>query len=262
MYSRVNKLVGNFDPVTFSPQNLHDCAPQSRPRSKCGVVQLVSQLVCTGACMALARLTVVLCGILLASQTVYASDSPSNLRFMRVHGPANPPYGFLQFCRSFADECRTESLSNTRFNTSPYKLIELDTINRRVNAAVSPATDNEVYGVEEYWTFPSAHGTRVQGDCEDYVVLKRKLLMARGWPASALLITVVLDENGDGHAVLTARTAQGDFVLDNKAREVKLWSQTPYRFVMRQSYINPKVWMSLDPRATATPQSLAGLKTN
>lgn len=258
MYSRVNKPVSNSASVIFSPQNLHDCAPQSASRLFRGVVRLVS----SGACMALARLTVVLCGILLVTQTVYASDSPNNLRFMRVHGQANPPYGFLQFCKSFADECRTGTISSTRFNASPYKLIELDTINRRVNAAVSPATDSEVYGVEEYWTFPSAHGTHVQGDCEDYVVLKRKLLMSRGWPASALLITVVLDENGDGHAVLTARTAQGDFVLDNKVREVKLWSQTPYRFVMRQSYINPKVWMSLDPRATVTPQALAGLKTN
>lgn len=134
------------------------------------------------------------------------------------------------------------------------RLAELDIINRRVNAQIKPATDQAVYGVEEYWTFPT-----VQGDCEDYVVLKRKILSQMGWPTSALLITVVQDELGEGHAVLTVRTAQGDFVLDNKVNEVRLWNQTPYKYIMRQSYLNPRVWVSLDPRATASPEALAGL---
>ena len=185
--------------------------------------------------------------------TVGASAEP---RFMRVHGQAAPPYGFLQFCRAYQTECMRQTFRSRRFEASPARLSELDQVNRHVNASVIPATDDEVYGVEEYWTFPGA-----MGDCEDYVVLKRRILMNRGWPAGSLLITVVMDEHGEGHAVLTARTAQGDFVLDNKVSEVKLWTQTPYRYVMRQSYINPKVWMSLDPRATASPQALAGLRT-
>ena len=71
--------------------------------------------------------------------------------------------------------------------------------------------------------------------------------MSRGWPASALLITVVRDELGDGHAVLTVRTKQGDYVLDNKVDTIHLWSHTPYQYLMRQSYLNPKLWMALDP---------------
>lgn len=262
MYPRVITSIVKFSPAIFSPNNLHDCHSRSATRSRCGVVQFVSQFVSTGAPMTLARLALVMCGLLLTSQVAYATDQLSNVRFMRVHGQANPPYGFLQFCQSFADECRAQSFASSRFEASPHRLIELDNINRRVNNAIAPATDSEIYGVEEHWTFPGLQGTAAQGDCEDYVVLKRKLLMARGWPASALLITVVLDENGDGHAVLTARTAHGDYVLDNKIKDVRLWSHTPYRYVMRQSYINPKVWMSLDPSATASPQSLAGLNTN
>jgi predicted transglutaminase-like cysteine proteinase len=78
--------------------------------------------------------------------------------------------------------------------------------------------------------------------------------MARGWPGSALLLTVVRDEKGEGHAVLTARTVQGDFILDNKVNEVKSWNRTGYDFMMRQSYLNPMIWMSLDPRqASETP---------
>ena len=42
--------------------------------------------------------------------------------------------------------------------------------------------------------------------------------MLRGWPESKLLITVVRDENNEGHAVLTVRTDEGDFILDNRCR--------------------------------------------
>ena len=51
-------------------------------------------------------------------------------------------------------------------------------------------TDLDLYGRIEHWTYPAA-----MGDCEDYVLLKRRLLRERGWPSSALLITVVRDEN-------------------------------------------------------------------
>jgi predicted transglutaminase-like cysteine proteinase len=60
-------------------------------------------------------------------------------------------------------------------------------------------------------------------------------------------MAVVYDEHHEGHAVLTARTARGDYILDNKNDELRLWSQTPYQFLMRQSYINPRIWMALDP---------------
>ncbi|MGI9422228.1 MAG: transglutaminase-like cysteine peptidase [Hyphomicrobiaceae bacterium] len=206
--------------------------------------------------MRLASLFAVFAIVLSAGPEFAAQANSSKSRFMRVHGQAIPPYGFIQFCESYRSECQPGQRRNARFTASLNRLIELDEINRRVNRAVKPATDSEIYGVEEYWTFPN-----VQGDCEDYVVLKRRLLMKAGWPASALLITVVMDENNDGHAVLTARTAQGDFVLDNKTAQVKLWSQTPYRYVMRQSFIDPNLWMSLDPQATVTPQSMAGLRT-
>jgi predicted transglutaminase-like cysteine proteinase len=42
-------------------------------------------------------------------------------------------------------------------------------------------------------------------DCEDYVLLKRRMLMQAGWPREALLVTVVRDKKGDGHAVLNGQ---------------------------------------------------------
>lgn len=179
-------------------------------------------------------------------------DDPSP--YMRVFGQAHPPYGFVQFCEGFAAECAAGPIEARRFGPTPEGLSELDDVNRAVNRSIQPATDLELYGVSERWTLPAA-----RGDCEDYALLKRYILLRRGWPASALLMTVVRDEQGEGHAVLTARTVQGDFILDNKVEEVKLWHTTPYQFVMRQSYLNPRVWMALDAREASSPGHLAGV---
>jgi predicted transglutaminase-like cysteine proteinase len=118
---------------------------------------------------------------------------------------------------------------------------ELAHVNRSVNAAITPATDREVYGVDEHWAYP----TGGRGDCEDYALLKRRVLIDRGWPESALLITVVRDQAGDGHAVLTVRTSEGDVVLDNVHDEILPWHRTGYRFVKRQSQWAPNIWVAL-----------------
>jgi len=182
---------------------------------------------------------------------------PEATPFMRVYGPSQPPYGFVQFCERQPEECAAGQREDVRLQASVGDLAELDTINRYVNSVIQPATDMEIYGVSEYWTLPTT-----RGDCEDYALLKRHILIRRGWPAGALTMTVVRDEKGEGHAVLTVRIAQGDFVLDNKTDEIKPWHKTSYEFVMRQSFVNPRLWMSLDPRHAITPSAIAGVRRN
>ncbi len=87
-------------------------------------------------------------------------------------------------------------------------------MNYDVNTKIQPLTDQEIYGVEENGL---SHDV---GDCEDYVLLKQKLLINKGFSPADLLITVVLQPNGEGHAVLTVRTDRGDFVLDNMRNKV------------------------------------------
>src|SRR5262245_47260995 len=175
--------------------------------------------------------------------------------YMRVFGVTQPPYGFVEFCQRMPEECKSGPLEEQRFSATPERLSELHNINQAVNHEITPATDLEIYGQTEYWTIPTT-----RGDCEDFPLPKGKRLMARGWPTSALLITVVRDEKGEGHAVLTVRTMQGDFILDNKVDEVKIWHRTPYDYVMRQSYLNTRVWMSLDPKAASSTLPLAGVQ--
>ncbi len=175
---------------------------------------------------------------------------------MHPSGPIQPPAAFLQFCGEAPQECEATPSSTARVTESPERLGELDKVNRQVNHAITPMTDLEHYGVSDYWTLPEDG----KGDCEDYALLKRHNLIKLGWPASALLMTVVLDENGDGHAVLTARTTEGDFILDNKTDQIRLWSETHYRFVMRQSFVNPVAWVDLDPVDDTTAAAVAGIR--
>lgn len=107
--------------------------------------------------------------------------------------------------------------------------------------AVEPVTDYEYYKKEEHWTYPQRYG-----DCEDYALLKRYMLMQKGWPASSLLITVVRQQNGDGHAVLTVRTDRADYVLDNLKSKIKSWNKTKYRYLKRQSADHSGRWTKIN----------------
>ncbi len=191
-----------------------------------------------------------------AQQVAVISPATRAPEFMRIYGSSQPPYGFVAFCERMPQECVVTSPDDSRYQATPQALSELDEVNRTANHEIEPATDMEVYGVAEYWTIP-----KTRGDCEDYALLKRHRLIARGWPSGVLLMTVVRDEKNEGHAVLTARTTQGDFILDNKVDVVRLWNQTPYHYVMRQSYMDPKVWVSLDPNDASTPSALSGVQS-
>ncbi len=86
----------------------------------------------------------------------------------------------------------------------------------------------------------------VPGDCEDYVLEKRRQIQALGVPLSNLLITVVRKPDGEGHAILTVRTNKGDFVLDNLSDRVKPWEDTGYWYLKRQASNHTGRWVSID----------------
>jgi predicted transglutaminase-like cysteine proteinase len=169
-----------------------------------------------------------------------------------------PPIGYVTFCRDNQSECRPAQRFADRIQLTAAKLEQIEKVNDTVNTDVAPITDLELYGKPEVWAYPSGN----KGDCEDYVLLKRRLLIARGYPESALLITVVRDENNEGHAILTVRTDHGDLILDNKRREVMRWADTPYTFVKRQSERNPLVWISLLPPETAPQTAVSASNSN
>lgn len=164
-----------------------------------------------------------------------------------------PPIGWVEYCNDNPRDCTGGPSTPRDVVLTPKAWKDLVRINKWANDTVKPMTDMEHFGVVEKWSLPDDG----YGDCEDYVLLKRKLLVEAGWPREALLITVVREQNGDGHAVLTVRTDKGDFILDNQSQSIVLWSETTYRYVKRQSQSDPNRWVSLgDPRpATATASS-------
>ena len=166
-----------------------------------------------------------------------ASAVPAN---MMTLGKTNPPIGHYEFCKANPSKCgATQDEGPLALTEAKWKT--LLKVNFNANTSVEPMTDQEIYGVEERWAYP----TNV-GDCEDYVLLKQKMLVERGFSASDLLITVVLQPNGDGHAVLVVRTDRGDFVLDNMRNKVLLWSETEYQFLKRQSTRNAAQWVKIE----------------
>jgi predicted transglutaminase-like cysteine proteinase len=196
-------------------------------------------------------------GAILATSWVIACAAPAlandDLLFVSVGETARAPIGWIEFCAQRAWECKVAPTAprDVVLTTKAWK--DLVRINRHVNTRVRPMTDAEHHGVVEKWSYPDDG----YGDCEDYVLLKRRMLMEAGWPREALLITVVRDHKGDGHAVLTVKTDKGEFILDNQNEEILTWVETGYRFVKRQSQSDPNTWVSLgDPRqATATATS-------
>ncbi len=161
---------------------------------------------------------------------------------MTTEGVTKPPIGWVQFCRDNSADCRKRfssarpaPLTRTRWN-------ELVTLNVKVNATIQQVSDLDHYGEEEFWAYPDDG----KGDCEDIVLEKKRRLVALGWPEETLLITVVRDENDEGHAVLSVVSEAGDFILDNRTDLVRPWSQTGYRFIKRQAQHDPNQWVKLE----------------
>jgi predicted transglutaminase-like cysteine proteinase len=186
---------------------------------------------------------------LLAWPTASAAQERGQERspFIAVGDVTRPPAGWVQFCVEYDPECKTNPLVPRDVVLSTRTWKELERINHFVNTRVTPMTDMDHWGVVERWNYPDDG----YGDCEDYALQKRKMLMQAGWPRQALLMTVVRDRNGDGHAVLTVKTDKGEFILDNEVDEILPWSDTGYHFVKRQSQSDPNVWVSLgEPQGT------------
>ncbi|MDQ0469129.1 transglutaminase-like cysteine peptidase [Labrys wisconsinensis] len=178
---------------------------------------------------------------------VLAGEKPTPV-YAPIGDVTTTPSGYTQFCQTYPGDCQAGDQEARDVVLTKATWRDLGAVNDQVNRAIEPMTDLENYGREEWWAYP----TNGKGDCEDYVLLKRKLLLDAGWPRSALLITVVRDKKGDGHAVLMVKTDRGEFVLDNQETRILPWQNTGYRYVKRQSQTNQNIWVSLgDTQTTA-----------
>ncbi|MBZ9655668.1 transglutaminase-like cysteine peptidase [Phyllobacterium sp. 2063] len=169
-----------------------------------------------------------------------ADPSVSAAAVMKTGGRTSQPIGHYEFCQTYKSECKIRSDDKPTPLTSKTWTLMVQ-VNSSVNAKVQPATDMDIWGKAEVWSYPTT-----VGDCEDYVLLKRKMLNESGIPLGDLLITVVRQMNGEGHAVLTVRTDRGDYVLDNLEPRIKPWNETNYDYLKRQASNNTGAWVSIN----------------
>ena len=160
---------------------------------------------------------------------------------MMTGGLTSQPIGHYEFCRATPAECVIRPRDRGPERMTEAKWAAVARINVAVNKAVKPMNDIDIYGKDEVWAYPDLG----VGDCEDYVLEKRRQIAGTGISLANLLITVVRKPDGEGHAILTLRSDRGDYVLDNLHDELRPWFDTGYRFLKRQASNHTGRWVSL-----------------
>lgn len=183
--------------------------------------------------------------LLLAATPGFAGATPA--RYAATGGETSVPYGWIDFCQRYRGECHDDFRAARDIDLTPANLRKISRVNAFVNDYVKAVADSDHWGAIDQWDYPNDG----KGDCEDFALLKRRMLIAEGFPREALLLTVVKEKNGDGHSILTVKTNRGDYVLDNLTDGVKPWTSAPYRFVKRQSQQNQNVWVAIGPPTSA-----------
>jgi predicted transglutaminase-like cysteine proteinase len=162
-------------------------------------------------------------------------------KYIAVGEPTLPPIGWVRFCIRNKSECKANPSTPREVVLTTKAWIHMVNVNDQANRNIGPMTSIEHWGEVERWAYPDDG----KGDCVSYVLLKRRRLIQAGWPREALLITLVRDKKGDGHAVLSVKTDRGDFILDNEEQKILPWNKTGYRFLKLQSQSDPNKWFSL-----------------
>lgn len=122
-------------------------------------------------------------------------------------------------------------------------LARLRKINAHVNHRVFQQTDMVLFGRPEVWR-PSGDDHHASGDCEDLALEKRVQLIAADFPRERLFMAVVYSRMAGLHAVLVARMAQGDLVLDSRTGAIRRWADTGYEWLSIQSPDDPDRWFA------------------
>jgi predicted transglutaminase-like cysteine proteinase len=167
----------------------------------------------------------------------------NQLNQLRLDLPVLAPMAHVRFCLRYHEECQARQVDFRRRNVAltPKRWKELNMVNRKVNREIIPEPNLGGVMAEEWLLSPKA------GDCNDYAVTKRHVLIILGWPSRALLLSEVVVPSGQHHLVLVVRTKNADLVLDNLSVQIRPVSMTSrqYQWVRIESPQNPRFWASV-----------------
>ena len=147
-----------------------------------------------------------------------------------------PPFGHTLFCLQYPLECQ-RTPSRKDFRVTQERLDELSDVNNSVNQEIQPVARQS--DTTDQWSIDPP-----SGECGDYAVTKRHVLLQTGWPAERLLLAEVVLATGQHHLVLLVRTTTTAWVLDNLRSEVPEVSQVRdnYIWIRIETPENPKSW--------------------
>jgi predicted transglutaminase-like cysteine proteinase len=143
----------------------------------------------------------------------------------------------VRFCVHHPEECQPSAPATELLGSVQTDAMELARqTNDRVNASIKAQADPDRPDGDVWTLGPLA------GDCDDFAVTKRSLLIKAGMSSSNVLLAHVVTRQGEDHLVTVVRMNDGDFVLDNLDRTVRPVSETRYRWVSIQSSEDPRFW--------------------
>jgi predicted transglutaminase-like cysteine proteinase len=206
---------------------------------------------------------------ILAGQPAFAEPMP-------LGAAAEPPTGLVEFCRRQPQDCgddaavvsrriadldaggswrsrfaaarsRPPAFEPAALPMTPELWAQVRRANDEVNRAIRRRSDQAAYGVADRWATPLRDG-RAYGDCEDFVLEKRRALLAAGLPRDAVDIALVVTRRGEAHAVLLLNTTQGEYVLDNLTPWIVPWDEAPYQWRWREVGGDPLRWAAVASR--------------
>jgi predicted transglutaminase-like cysteine proteinase len=163
------------------------------------------------------------------------------LERIKFDAPALAPMAHTRFCLQYPEDCKAPRMvfRSGGVKLTPSRWSDLVRVNAEVNRSIKPERNDAGLAGERWLVSPKS------GDCNDYAVTKRHELLARGWPAHALLLAEVVTSWGEHHLVLVVRMHNGEFVADNLNANIRPWFKTGYQWVRIQSPRNPKYWSKM-----------------
>jgi len=150
--------------------------------------------------------------------------------------PTLAPFAFIEACNRYRQACRRKTGQSRVALTEGLEQIVF-AINERVNHDI--VLSREPKGRDDWKIDPP------KGDCDDFAMTKRKLLMDQGIPPRAISLATGLTPEGVGHVVVVLRTKTGDLVLDNGDDWLKMPSETALQWQRIESEDNPRLWRKL-----------------
>src|SRR6185312_1408878 len=128
-------------------------------------------------------------------------------------------------------------------------------INRTVDLAIAPVSDERQWGVPDHWSAPFETLQSKRGDCEDYAIVKYAALLASGMSADDVKI-VILEYllPRENHAAVAARVDGEWLILDNLhltlVRDIDVARSIP-EFVLDEDGTHRFIWTSRNRRSAA-----------